>query len=249
MDKENKDKKTLRMSKGILLDVRTAEEYCTGHIQGAILIETPHPPLSHRDRFRLHQKLSCLMSLSDPHSTIYVYCKKGIRAKRAKQLLESMGFPSVISLGGVTEPPLSLVFQNPSVFGVHIETCDFGQGSAHFNIEDATEENKMFRHVLSTPGKLQVVVMSLLPGEEIGMERHGSVDQFIRVEKGSGLAEIYAPSSHMKVPLVSGDALVIRHGDWHNVINTGSERLQLYTIYAPPNHKPHVVQLTKQDKE
>lgn len=236
----------VKEGKALLLDIRSPEEYCAAHLPGAILIPTPHPPLSPAQQDRLEQELLCVLRPNvkqEKNILIFVYCKKGIRAKQAQQLIRGFGFPNVFSLGGMSELPLM------DWIGHGTQTCDFGTGSTHLNIEDMTNENKAFRQVLSTPGNMQLVVMSLLPGQDIGMERHPHVDQFIRIESGHGLATIRSPSSlksnHFTVPLVPGDVLVIRHGDWHNVINTGQTRLNLYTLYAPPEHPPHLTQFQK----
>lgn len=111
------------------------------------------------------------------------------------------------------------------------------------NIEEATLENTNFRKVLFTSGHMQLVVMDLLPNEDIGMESH-TLDQFIRVEKGNGIA-ILNGIEHV---LSDGVALVITAGTEHNIINTSSiDSLKLYTIYAPPNHKDGTVHRMKAD--
>ena len=111
------------------------------------------------------------------------------------------------------------------------------------NIEDKTEENENFREVLFTGPHSQLVVMSLLPNEEIGMEVH-SVDQFIRIEKGEGKV-ILDGEEHL---IADGSAMVIPAGTEHNVINTSSdEKLKLYTIYSPTHHKDRTIHKTKQE--
>lgn len=115
------------------------------------------------------------------------------------------------------------------------------------NIEDATQRNSYFREVLFTAGNMQLVVMNLPPGEEIGMEMHDHLEQFIRVEAGRarvtmGPAKDEVSDSHD----IEGDwAVIIPGGTWHNVINTGDEELKLYTIYAPPQHADGTVHRTK----
>ncbi len=101
------------------------------------------------------------------------------------------------------------------------------------DIEKATEENEDFRHVLYTGAHLQLVLMSLLPGEEIGEEIHGDGDQFFRVEKGKG--EVWIDGVRSKIK--SDDAIIIPAGAKHNVVNTHDKPLRLYTIYAPPEHR------------
>lgn len=112
------------------------------------------------------------------------------------------------------------------------------------NIEEKTLENGYFRQVLYTAPHSQLVVMTLQPGEEIGLERHEHGDQFIRVESGEGEAVIDG-TSH---PLSDGVAVVIPAGSEHNVVNTStSTPLRLYTLYSPPEHADGTVHRTKQD--
>jgi mannose-6-phosphate isomerase-like protein (cupin superfamily) len=113
------------------------------------------------------------------------------------------------------------------------------------NIEKAALENKYFRKVLYTDERVQLVVMSLNPNEDIGEEMH-QLDQFIRVEKGEGKAVLDGEES----ALSDGSAVVIPKGTRHNVINTStSAPMKLYTIYAPPNHRDGVVHKTKAEAE
>jgi len=112
------------------------------------------------------------------------------------------------------------------------------------NIEKKTLENVNFRQVIFTGTHSQLVLMSLRPNEEIGMEVHPKVDQFFRFEQGEGKVIINGEEN-----LVSdGSAVVVPAGAQHNVINTSAEReLKLYTIYSPPNHPAGTVHATKED--
>lgn len=112
------------------------------------------------------------------------------------------------------------------------------------NIERLTEENNNFRKVLYTGANSQLVLMSLLPNEEIGMEIHGENDQFFRFEKGSGRVIIDATEYEVK----DGDAVVVPMGARHNVI-AGEEGLKLYTIYSPAHHKDGIIRETKDEAE
>ncbi len=101
------------------------------------------------------------------------------------------------------------------------------------DIEKKTLENKNFRQVLFTGPHSQLVVMSLGPGEDIGLETHDDIDQFIRVEAGQGTAIL----DDKEYKLEDGSAVVVPAGTRHNVVNTSrKEPLKLYTIYAPPEH-------------
>jgi mannose-6-phosphate isomerase-like protein (cupin superfamily) len=111
------------------------------------------------------------------------------------------------------------------------------------NIEELTTANTDFRRVLYTGEKSQLVLMSLLPGEDIGSEVHVENDQFFRFEKGNGKVVI----NEIEYEVKDGDAIVVPKGAQHNVINTGMERLQLYTIYSPAHHKDGIIRPTKAD--
>jgi len=111
------------------------------------------------------------------------------------------------------------------------------------NIEKETKENENFRKVLYTGHNSQLVVMSLKPGEEIGMEVHNDIDQFVRVEQGKGKAIIDGVEHNIE----DNWAVVVPAGADHNFINTGDEDMKLYTIYSPPEHKHGTVHPTKAD--
>lgn len=114
------------------------------------------------------------------------------------------------------------------------------------NIENATLANEFFRRVLYTGRHMQLVVMSLRPHEDIGVEIHETVDQFLRIETGEGKVIMNGEERAIK----DGDAFIVPAGTRHNVINTSAEKpLKLYTIYPPPHHKDGVIHQTKQDAE
>ena len=108
------------------------------------------------------------------------------------------------------------------------------------NIEAVSLENKNFRKVLYTDQNSQLVLMSLLPGEEISDEVH-DVDQFLRLEKGSGTAVL----SDIPHSISDGSVIIVPAGTKHNVINTGSDEMKLYTLYMPPHHKDGTIHRTK----
>ena len=114
-------------------------------------------------------------------------------------------------------------------------------------IEHLTVENEYFRQVLFTGEHLQLVVMCLQPGEEIGNEVHGDVDQFFRIEAGEATFVI---NNEERYVTHDGDAFVVPAGAWHNVINTGAgEKLKLYTVYTPPEHPAGTVHKTKAEAD
>jgi len=112
------------------------------------------------------------------------------------------------------------------------------------DIEAITTGNDNFRRVLYTAKNCQVVVMALKPQEDIGAEVH-KLDQFFRVEAGHGEAVL----DGVRTPIAAGYAVVVPAGARHNIVNTGTEPLKLYTIYAPPNHRDGVVHRTRADAD
>lgn len=119
------------------------------------------------------------------------------------------------------------------------------------NIERVTVDNTTFRTVLFTGGSMQLTVMSLRAGEEIGLEVHEDRDQFLRIEQGT--AKVVMGSAKDKLDetheLSDDWAVIVPAGTWHNVINTGSGELKLYSIYAPPEHPDKTVHKTKAEAD
>jgi mannose-6-phosphate isomerase-like protein (cupin superfamily) len=111
------------------------------------------------------------------------------------------------------------------------------------DIEAATVRNADFRRVLYTGANLQLVVMTLQPGEQIGDETHDDRDQFFRIEEGKG--EVVIDGQHHEVQ--DDFAVIVPAGARHNVINSGSAPLKLYTLYGPPEHRDAVVHRTRKD--
>lgn len=113
------------------------------------------------------------------------------------------------------------------------------------DIERLTTGNDDFRRVLYTGRNLQLVLMTLRPGEEIGEEVHEDIDQFFRVEEGQGVIDIDGRENRVEDDF----AVIVPAGTRHNVRNTGSAPLRFYTIYGPPEHQDGVVQATKADAD
>lgn len=114
-------------------------------------------------------------------------------------------------------------------------------------IEQQTVENSYFRQVIFTGTHLQLVLMSLLPEEEIGEEVHDHVDQFFRIEHGEAKFVFDGKEVHLAH---DGDAVVVPAGTYHNVINNSkTDALKMYTVYSPPNHPPQTVHKTKKEAD
>lgn len=128
---------------------------------------------------------------------------------------------------------------------------DHGPGPFVVNIEKATKQNNTFRTVLWTGNYLQLTLMSIDIGEDIGLEIHPHLDQFIRIEEGQGLIKMGNRKDrlHCQANVRADCAFIIPAGTWHNLINTGDTPLKLYSIYAPPQHPYGTVHKMKEDAE
>lgn len=119
-------------------------------------------------------------------------------------------------------------------------TRDFGSKPGVIDIETLTVDNEYYRHVIWTVNNLQLTLMSIDVGSDIGLEIHDDVDQFIRLEEGVAFVEMGSRRSKLTYTKIAkaGYAIIVPAGTWHNVSNIGQEPLKLYSIYGPPNH-PH----------
>ena len=119
------------------------------------------------------------------------------------------------------------------------------------DVEQATLDNTNFRQVLFTGEHTQLTVMSLKPGEEIGWEAHEELDQFLRLEQGSGRVEFGKTEDAVdETHEIEDDwAIIVPAGVWHNVVNTGDEDLKLYSLYSPPEHPDGTVHVTKEEAD
>ena len=117
------------------------------------------------------------------------------------------------------------------------------------NIDKATEENDNYRTVVWTGKHLQLTLMSIDVGDDIGLEVHPNLDQFIRIEEGHGLVQMGSSKDilNFQQKVSDGYAIMIPAGTWHNVVNTGHKPLKLYAIYAPPEHQPGTIHETKEE--
>lgn len=149
-------------------------------------------------------------------------------------------------------PYNELFDENEDNLGVHTirndsTLQDYGPKPYTVDIEEVTEQNNNFRRALWTGTHLQVTLMSINVGDDIGLEIHPNTDQFIRIEDGQGKVRMGKNKENLEYQanVSDGFAIMIPAGTWHNVINTGNKPLKLYSIYAPPHHKHGVVQATK----
>ena len=130
---------------------------------------------------------------------------------------------------------------------LNLEFRDFGNDPFVFNIEDYTKENETYRTVLWTGEYMQLTVMNILPGEDIGLEIHTDHDQFIRVEEGEGIVMMGDAEDNLTFQeRVEDDfAIMIPAGKWHNVVNKSDKPLKLYSIYSPIEHEMNTVHKTR----
>jgi mannose-6-phosphate isomerase-like protein (cupin superfamily) len=142
-------------------------------------------------------------------------------------------------------PVYSPPYQEP------IPLRDYGPEPFVVNIESATLQNNTFRTALWTGNHLQLTLMSINVGDDIGLEMHPDVDQFIRIEQGQGLVMMGDSRDNLNYRRCVGDdyAIFVPAGKWHNLINTGYMPLKLYSIYAPPEHPHGTVHKTKKNAE
>ncbi|QGU96612.1 cupin domain-containing protein [Clostridium bovifaecis] len=132
-----------------------------------------------------------------------------------------------------------------------ISLRDYGPEPFVVNINEVTKQNNTFRTALWTGRYLQLTLMSINVGEDIGLEIHPDTDQFLRVEEGEGIVKMGKTQHNLNFQRrVSDDiAILIPAGTWHNIINTGNKPLKLYSIYAPPHHPHGTVHVTKADAQ
>jgi len=118
------------------------------------------------------------------------------------------------------------------------------------DIEQSTLENENFRTTLWTGSNLQVTLMSIQPGHEIGREIHEEHDQFLRIEKGQVTVYMESDKEQLQVWQAKvNDAVIVPAGTWHNLVNSGDTPLKLYSIYAPPQHPHGTVHATKEEAD
>jgi mannose-6-phosphate isomerase-like protein (cupin superfamily) len=129
----------------------------------------------------------------------------------------------------------------------NIPLKDYGKEPYVVNINEASKQNSTFRTALWTGNHFQVTLMSIDVGEDIGLEVHPNIDQFLRIEDGNGIVQMGDSKDNLSFQArVSDDfAIMVPAGKWHNITNTGNKPLKLYVIYAPPQHPFGTVHKTK----
>lgn len=137
---------------------------------------------------------------------------------------------------------------NSNFSNQNINLNDYGPEPFVVNIDKATKQNNNFRTALWTGTHLQVTLMSIRPGEDIGLEMHPNLDQFIRIEQGQGLVKMGDRQDNLyyQQRVYNDYAIIIPAGKWHNLINIGNRPIKLYSIYAPPEHPYGTVHETKE---
>jgi len=127
---------------------------------------------------------------------------------------------------------------------------DNGPTPTVVNIETSTVENTNYRTTLWTGNHLQITLMSIEPGHDIGLEVHNENDQFLRIEQGTATVSMGPSADHMKTWQASADeAVLVPSGTWHNLVSSGDVALKVYSIYAPAHHPHGTVHVTKEEAE
>ncbi|ULG71156.1 cupin domain-containing protein [Macrococcus brunensis] len=128
---------------------------------------------------------------------------------------------------------------------------DHGKQPVVENIEGMTLENENFRTTIWTGDKLQVTLMTIQPGDDIGLEVHHGIEQFLRVEQGQGLCQMGPSEDNLNFEreVKADDVIIVPADTWHNITNQGDEPIKLYSIYAGPDHQPGTVHRTHEDAE
>ena len=142
-------------------------------------------------------------------------------------------------------------FPHPPYCKIPTKPKDYGPEPFVVNINEASKQNNNFRTALWTGKYLQVTLMSIPVGGEIGLEIHPDTDQFLRIEEGQGLVKMGDRKDRLyfQKKVYDDFAIMIPAGTWHNIINTGNKPIKLYSIYAPPHHPFGTVHKTKAEAE
>lgn len=168
------------------------------------------------------------------------------------QTMYNSGYPNWNPMPNVNPPhyspyayPVTSPQETPTNNPIMLK--DYGPNPFVINIESATKQNDTYRTALWTGKHLQLTLMSIDVGDDVGLEVHPHIDQFVRIEDGQGLVVMGDTKDHLNFQqeVFSDYAIFIPAGKWHNLINTGHKPIKLYTIYAPVQHPYGTVQQTK----
>lgn len=126
---------------------------------------------------------------------------------------------------------------------------DIGPKPQSFDLEQATIDNTNYRTVTWSGKYMQLTLMSIAPGKDIGLEKHGDTDQFLRLDAGRGRVQMGPSKDNLPFAreVSDGWCVLVPAGTWHNITNIGDEPMQIYTIYAPAHHKPGKIHRTADD--
>lgn len=127
---------------------------------------------------------------------------------------------------------------------------DMGEEPAVWDIEEMTKKNRNYRTTIWTGKYMQITLMSIEPGENIGLELHEDTEQFIRIEEGEGIIQMGDSQDNLNFRrnVSADDAFIVPSGVWHDLVNTGREPIKLYSIYAPPHHLKGTIDKTKPEE-
>jgi mannose-6-phosphate isomerase-like protein (cupin superfamily) len=147
--------------------------------------------------------------------------------------------------------PTRLSYQQATNEPAYMPTIDYGPQPFSVDIEQATLNNDNYRRTLWTGPNLQLTLMSIQAGDDIGLEVHPSNDQFLRIEQGAGEVQMGTSQNNLTYSqqVYDGFAVFVPAGTWHNIINTGKSPMKIYAIYAPPHHPHGTVHETKEIAE
>lgn len=142
-------------------------------------------------------------------------------------------------------------FNKAKYAGSRIDLRDYGDDPFVIDLEEATEQNNTYRTALWTGENLQLVLMSIKPGEDIGLEIHEDTDQFFMIEEGRGLVEMGPTRNNLNTRqnIGEGYGFIVPAKTWHNFTNTGRRSVKLLSIYAPPHHPFGTVHNTKKEAQ
>lgn len=159
--------------------------------------------------------------------------------------------PATPTAEPVSATPAPAVVPETATPAAPLDLTDTGPAASIIDIEQATAQNENFRLALWTGAHLQVTLMTIPVGGEIGLESHPELDQFLRVESGNALVKTGTTADALTDlgTVTDGSAILIPAGTWHNITNTGDAPLKLYSIYAPTQHPHGTIHATKADAD